>query len=182
MPMQGQIEVTVEDGRLTRLLINNRWQGSGGPAELGEAISQAIRDAIGAASEPGLIHATRPVLREMTPRERREHMAMHRDYMRRSLEFSRRVVRGEFVGEPLGLEVEEGTNVAVRFRDGWFSELILNPQWAQQATANSIMDAVLAACDGIALTPESPAVEELRALHRERARIREFARGGEERP
>lgn len=174
MALSDGIRVELEGDRLVRLLVSNNWKSDGTPEDLAEAISGAIREAMPQADpvRPGA--ATRPRVRHLTSRERREHMARHRDYMKRSLEFSRRVADGGFLGEPAPSD-DEKSSVVLRFRGGRFDEVLIDPRWAEQATANSIMEAVLKAFEGVDLAPASPAAEELASLRSERSRIREFA-------
>ncbi|SHJ07883.1 hypothetical protein SAMN02745244_01668 [Tessaracoccus bendigoensis DSM 12906] len=174
MALRDGIKVEIEGGRLVRLLLSNNWLSEGSPEDLAKAISAAIQEAMPVASGLDSAAPTPPRVRHLTQVERREHMAMHRDYMRRSLELSRRVRDGEFVGQPAPQD-EEGAKVALRFLAGRFAELRIDPRWAEAATANSIMEAVLEAFDGVDLAPEPPAAEEVVALRRQRARIREFA-------
>lgn len=174
MALKDDIHVELEDGRLVRLLLGNNWKSKGSPEELATAISEKIRAAMPAQETKAAQSSTRPRVRNLTAGERREHMAMHRDYMQRSLELSRRVAAGEFRGDPPPAN-EEGSKVALRFSAGRFRELLIDPRWAEEAPANAIMEAVLEAFRDVDLAPEPPAAAEVAALRAERARIREFA-------
>lgn len=174
MALEDGIRVELEDGRLVRLLLSNNWKSEGSPDELAAAISGAIHDALPAPDTTSTQSSERPRVRHLTPGERHEHMAMHRDYLQRSLELSRRVAAGEFRGEPLPPD-EENSKVVLRFSAGRFREVLIDPRWAAEATTNSIMEAVLQAFSDVDLAPEPPATREVAALREERARIREFA-------
>jgi hypothetical protein len=165
------------NGRLDRLLIGNRWQRYGTAEDLAQAISRAIREALPAEPESADPQPARPLVRDMSLAELREYMAMSRDYSRKVRRLSERVALGELQGEPAPPPAEEGQNVELRFRGGRFSEVLINPSWAEKATANSIVEAVLRAFDGVPLVAEPPAAGELAGLRSERARIREFAQG-----
>lgn len=175
MSRTDRIEVEVEAGFLQRILISNLWQKDGTAEDLAQAISHAIKQALPEEAPVTSARPGRPDVRSMTINELREYMAMHRDYSRNALEFSRRAARGEFRGDAAPVPAEEGQNVEIRFKEDRFDEVLINPQWAEKATANSIMDAVLRAFEGVQLVGEGPASRELAALRAERARIRDFA-------
>lgn len=168
-------EVQVEAGRLVRLLLNNNWQSEASPEDLAPAITAAIQAAMPEPTTEADGAPQPPRVRHLSPTERREHMAMHTDYMRRTLELSRRVAAGERFGEPAPEEAEDA-KVELRFSGGRFKEVLIDPRWAETATANSIMEAVLRAFDAVDLAPEPPAAREVAALREERARIREFVK------
>ena len=176
--MTIDVEVELEDAQLRRLLFSNRWKDRGDAEQLADSISAAIRAALPEAREstaPGA--GLRSAAYALTTLQLREYMARHREHTRRAADFSRRVAAGEFLGEPAPEAAEDGRNVDIRFKDGRFDRVLINPEWAEKTTAAAIVDAVLAAFDGVALVSESPAAEELAALAGERARLQEFVGG-----
>lgn len=173
MPLADGVEVAVEDGRLARLLISNKWRDHGTPEELAQAISAAIRDAM-----PPAARATAAVpapARAMSPGELRAYMEQHNDWHRRARDFRRRAAEGTLVPDPAPVAAAEGNHVQLRFSQGRFESLKLNPAWAEKANIQTLVDEVLAAFADVDLVLHDPAAEERRALHRLHDSISEFA-------
>ncbi len=173
MPLADRIEVSVEDGRLARLVISNKWRDHGTPEELAQAISATIRDAMPPAAPATA--AVPPPARAMSPGELRAYMEQHNDWHRRARDFRRRAAEGALVPDPAPVAAAEGDHVQLRFSQGRFESLKLNPAWAEKANIQTLVDEVLAAFADVDLVLHDPAAEERRALHRLHDSISEFA-------
>ena len=176
MPLADKVEVAVEDGRLTRLLISNKWRDQGTAEELALVISAAIRDAMPPAGPRPLAAVPAPT-RPMSPTELREYMEQHNDWHRRARDFRRRAAEGRLVPDPAPVAAAEGQHVQLRFAQGRFESLKLNPDWAERANIQTLVDEVLAAFADVDLVLHDPAAEERLALHRLHGSISDFASG-----
>ena len=113
--------------------------------------------------------------RRLEVHELREFMAMHNEWRQRAQDFRRRMAVGEFDGEWPTEIVDERERVEVRFSGGRFSELHLNPQWAEKASVQALHDTILGALEGVDLAHEDPTAAERGVLRELDQRIRDFA-------
>ncbi len=152
MDETGTVEVVVEGTQVEAVRISNLWKDRFEDADaLAATVTQQIRKAL-----PPLPGFTRPELRSVSlPQssvagylaENRAGRAATRRYIQR--------LRAGQVARPETRRVNVENHVEAVFHGGRFVELLINSNWAQETTVQSICDAILDALS------QGPLVEEV---------------------
>ncbi|WP_296136683.1 hypothetical protein [uncultured Tessaracoccus sp.] len=174
MPMNDQLQVEVRDGQVVRLLINNNWRRHGDGKDLAAALSDEVKSLL---PRDGRAAPTGQPPENMNLTRLQRFMDMHREWHRRAEDYNRRATAGEFAPERPSY-CDDGHHVELRFQQGRFDRVLIDPTWAEEATTQALMTTLLDAFTGVVLDDAGPGRGARDELHRLDQDIRDYAAQG----
>lgn len=137
----GTVELTIDQGRVTSLRVSNRWRERHDASTLADALSRLIRDALPARAQPP---QPQPQDRHLPLSSLPAYLAEMQAGRRAMRRYLARLRSGEVRRQAEERLTDADKRVEVAVVGGRFQAVFLNPEWAQEATVQSLCDTILA--------------------------------------